>query len=125
MTMSMQKKHLLETPAADDPHAGHTHDTSHRDHTAHMDHSGHSGHMDHTAHTDHADHSGHAGHAGHGDHAGHSPDMFKRPFWISLILTIPMLYFASLFQELLGYSAPQFPGSQYIGLLLGSVIYWY
>jgi len=51
--------------------------------------------------------------------------MFKRPFWISLILTVPVLYYAHLFQDLLGYTAPQFPGSQYLGLVLGSVIYWY
>jgi Cu2+-exporting ATPase len=78
-------------------------------------------------------HAGHApaepaiddAHAAHGDHAGHSPDMFKRPFWISLILTIPVLVYAELFQELLGYTAPQFPGSQWLPLVLGSVIYFY
>jgi P-type Cu2+ transporter len=51
--------------------------------------------------------------------------MFKRPFWISLILTIPILYYAHLFQELLGYTAPPFPGSAYLGLVLGSIVYWY
>jgi Cu2+-exporting ATPase len=51
--------------------------------------------------------------------------MFKRPFWISLLLTIPVLFYAHLFQDLLGYTAPAFPGSQYLGLVLGSVIYWY
>jgi Cu2+-exporting ATPase len=63
--------------------------------------------------------------AGHGAHAGHSPEIFKRPFWVALILTIPVLFYADLLQDLLGYRAPQFPGSQYIGLLLGSVIFWY
>jgi Cu2+-exporting ATPase len=51
--------------------------------------------------------------------------MFVRPFWISLALTLPVVYFAHLFQELLGYTAPVFPGSQYLGLVLGSIIYWY
>jgi Cu2+-exporting ATPase len=41
------------------------------------------------------DHHAHAaqmiGHAGHGGHAGHSEAMFQRPFWISLLLTIPVL----------------------------------
>ena len=77
------------------------------------------------AHAAHAGHGAHAAHAGHGDHAGHSPDMFRRPFWISLILTIPVLVYAELFQELLGYTAPQFPGSQWLPFALGSVIYFY
>ncbi len=51
--------------------------------------------------------------------------MFQRPFWISLILTIPVLLYAELFQELLSYTAPQFPGSQYLEVILGSIIYWY
>ncbi len=68
----------------------------------------------------------HGQHAMHGGrHAGHSAAMFQRPFWISLILTIPIILYAELFQQLLGYRAPAFPGSQYIGLVLGSVIYWY
>jgi len=51
--------------------------------------------------------------------------MFQRPFWISLLLTIPVLLYSELFQELLGYTAPAFPGSLYIGAVLGSIIYWY
>src|SRR5579875_2563165 len=69
------------------------------------------------------DHGQHAMHGG--GHAGHSAAMFQRPFWISLVLTIPIILYAELFQQLLGYRAPAFPGSQYIGLVLGSVIYWY
>src|SRR5947208_1874617 len=86
----------------------------------------------HTAHTanDHAAmqpgaHTDHAAHAGHGGHAGHSEAMFQRPFWISLALTIPILIYADLFQELLGYTAPSFPGSAYLPLVLGSIVYWY
>ena len=30
-----------------------------------------------------------------------------------------------MFQELLGYTAPAFPGSTWIGPVLGSLIYWY
>ncbi|HEY0737068.1 MAG TPA: heavy metal translocating P-type ATPase [Herpetosiphonaceae bacterium] len=73
----------------------------------------------------HATHTGHTSHADHSGHAGHSEAMFKRPFWISLILTIPVLIYAHLFQELFGYTAPQFPGSDYLPFVLGSIIYWY
>ena len=39
----------------------------------------------------HAGH-GHMGHAaGHDQHAGHDPEMFRRRFWISLVLTIPLV----------------------------------
>src|SRR5262245_11120797 len=104
-----------------------------------IDHSNHSPTTDHrpptTEHTsEHAGHdNGHAGHhgqaaqhAGHDNgHAGHSEAMFRRPFWISLLLTIPVLVYAELIQELLGYSAPMFPGSAWLAPLLGSAIYWY
>ncbi|MEO5951104.1 MAG: HAD-IC family P-type ATPase, partial [Chloroflexia bacterium] len=78
----------------------------------------------------HEGHEGHgtptqAGHEGHGGHSGHSEEMFKRPFWISLALTAPVLLYSELLQELLGYTAPEFPGSQYLGVVLGSIIYWY
>lgn len=73
----------------------------------------------------HTVHSGHTSHAEHSGHAGHSEEMFKRPFWISLILTIPVLAYAHLFQELFNYRAPSFPGSDYLSFVLGSVIYWY
>jgi P-type Cu2+ transporter len=100
------------------------------DHAAHATHDGHaamdqSTHGDQHAEMDHRAHGGHPGHGGHGAHAGHSEEMFKRPFWISLILTIPVLYYAHIFQDLFGYTAPQFRGSQYLGLILGSIIYWY
>ena len=74
-------------------------------------------------------HTGHAGHtmqAGeHSGHAGHSEAMFSRPFWIALILTIPVLIYADLFQQVFGYQAPAFPGSQWLEPVLSSIIYWY
>jgi P-type Cu2+ transporter len=49
---------------------------------------------------------------GHG-HADHE-QMFRRRFWVSLLLTIPVLIFSSTIQEWLGFSTPTFPGSQWI-----------
>ena len=69
--------------------------------------------------------SGHAAHADHSGHAAHSEAMFARPFWISLVLTIPVLIYGELFQELFGYTAPRFAGSDYLTFVLSSVIYWY
>lgn len=119
-------------------HAEHTQDTGHTEqathgehspqamaHEAHAEHSEHSAHSGHSGHSGPAGHAGHGAHAGHSGHSGHSEEMFKRPFWISLILTIPVLVYSELLQQLLGYTAPQFPGSQYVGAVLGSIIYWY
>ncbi|MGH9217387.1 MAG: heavy metal translocating P-type ATPase, partial [Acidimicrobiales bacterium] len=36
-------------------------------------------------------HADHGGHGGHDKHAGHDPDMFRRRFWLSLVLTIPLV----------------------------------
>jgi Cu2+-exporting ATPase len=67
----------------------------------------------------------HGGHGGHGDHSHHDPAQFRDRFWITLALTIPVVFFSSMFQELLGYTAPTFPGSTLIPPLLGTVIFLY
>jgi Cu2+-exporting ATPase len=64
-------------------------------------------------------------HATHQPHAGHGEAMFRRPFFISLLLTIPVVLYAEHIQMLLGYAAPAFPGARWIEPVLGSVIYWY
>jgi Cu2+-exporting ATPase len=51
--------------------------------------------------------------------------MFRQPFWVALILTIPVLLYSDLIQHIFGYTAPAFPGSSWLPPLLGSVIYWY
>ncbi len=103
------------------------HSSSHTAHNAHTNHA----HADLAEHAHHqayhapAKHADHHQHNEHSAHAGHSEDMFKRPFWMSLVLTLPILYYAHLFQDLFGYNALSFPGSEYVGLVLGSIIYWY
>src|SRR3989338_4539443 len=62
---------------------------------------------------------------GHDKHAGHSTRMFLRKFLISLILTVPIVAYSSLPELLLGVKAPQFPGSEYLALVLGSLIFFY
>jgi Cu2+-exporting ATPase len=61
----------------------------------------------------------------HMGHAGHSAAMFQRPFWISLVLTLPILIYAELFESLFHYHAPAFPGSFWLSPILASVVYWY
>ncbi len=79
----------------------------------------------------HADHGAmghpdaHADHQGYDKHAGHSVNMFRDKFWVSLILTIPVLLYSSMIQEWLRFAMPTFPGSTYLPLVLGTVIFFY
>jgi P-type Cu2+ transporter len=78
---------------------------------------------EHAAHA--TDHERHAADHDHDAHAGHSVDMFRSKFWLSLILTIPVVFWSEHIQMLVGYRAPAFPGSDWIGPVLGTVIFFY
>lgn len=70
--------------------------------------------------------SAHQNHETHGDkHAGHNTNMFKKKFWLSLILTIPVLYLSETIQDLLGFNAIEIGGAKYISALLGVIIFAY
>ncbi|MEY8578207.1 heavy metal translocating P-type ATPase [Corynebacteriaceae bacterium 6-324] len=79
-----------------------------------------------TPHHDHksSSHHGHEGH-NHDEHAGHSATMFKDRFWLSLLLSIPVIVFSPMVASLLGYTVPEFPGSTWIAPVLGTVIFLY
>jgi Cu2+-exporting ATPase len=64
-------------------------------------------------------------HTGHDQHAGHSPAMFRDKFWLSLILTIPVVYWSAHVEELLGYRAPEFTGAAWIPPVLGTIVFIY
>lgn len=51
--------------------------------------------------------------------------MFRQRFWVSLILSIPVLLYSEMVQQWLGFSTPQFPGSEWIGPILGSIVFAY
>jgi Cu2+-exporting ATPase len=71
-------------------------------------------------------HAGRAAHgAGHDKHAGHSVAMFRDKFWLTLLLAIPTLIWGHMLQNLLGYSAPLFPGSRWIPPVFGTVVFLY
>jgi Cu2+-exporting ATPase len=79
----------------------------------------------HDAHGGHDPHSGHDAHGGHDAHAGHSPEMFRDRFWLSFVLTLPVVFWSDHVQELLGYDAPVFSGSEWIAPVLGTVVFLY
>ncbi|MHB0975623.1 MAG: heavy metal translocating P-type ATPase [Candidatus Aquicultorales bacterium] len=67
----------------------------------------------------------HKEHGAYDKHAGHSTAVFARKFWVCLVLTIPVVIYSELPQEYLGYRPPEFPGSEYLTLVLGSVVFFY
>lgn len=71
------------------------------------------------------DHDASGAHDVHDKHEGHSPGMFRDRFWLSLLLTLPVVYFSKMIQEWFGYTAPTFPGSEWVAPILGSVIFVY
>ena len=80
----------------------------------------------------HNEMSAHTGHqethsnrpSGHVDHTGHE-EMFRKRFWVNLILTVPVLLFSPMLQEWLGFNLPDFPGSRWIGPLFAFIIFFY
>jgi Cu2+-exporting ATPase len=72
-------------------------------------------------------HEGHGSgdHAGHDKHAGHSVAMFRDRFWLSVLLTIPILVWSEMVQDWLGYTAPSFSLSGRIPAILGTVVFVY
>jgi Cu2+-exporting ATPase len=65
------------------------------------------------------------GGGGHDKHAGHSVAMFRDRFWLSLLLSLPVVFFSEMIQDWLGYTAPIFPGSDWVPPVLGTVIFVY
>jgi Cu2+-exporting ATPase len=75
----------------------------------------HSGHATEAVH-DRGAHGG-AGHGGHGHVA-----MFRRRFWWSLLLSLPVVATSHMVMDWLGYSL-DFPGMELVGPVLGTVIF--
>lgn len=79
-------------------------------------------HHDHSEHA-HEDHE-HGGHD-HSDHDHHSPATFRNRFWLSLVLTLPILYLSEDIQRWFGYEAITFPGAEWVGPVFGTVLFFY
>ena len=69
-------------------------------------------------------HGGHGGQGGH-DHAAMIAD-FRRRFWITLVLTPPILLLSPMIQEFLGLTdALAFPGSGLVLFGLSTIVFFY
>ncbi len=105
------------------------------DHHHHENHSGHKkpehAHGEHTHPPEHHGHEGHAppaegppgghAHGEHGGHASHHEHMiqdFRKRFWISLVVTIPILLLSPMIQKFLQLTWLTFPGQTFVLWLL-------
>jgi P-type Cu2+ transporter len=73
--------------------------------------------MDHST-MDHGDHGAHV------DHTGHE-EMFRRRFFVSLLLSIPVLAYSPMLQEWFRFTAPDIPLAAWIPPVFGSIIFFY
>ncbi|MBQ1012981.1 copper-translocating P-type ATPase [Micromonospora sp. M51] len=69
--------------------------------------------------------AGHSDHSGHDKHAGHDPAMFRRRFWVCLVLTVPVVLTSHLVSDQLGLALDDVPGRSWVGPVLGSVVFWW
>lgn len=63
-------------------------------------------------------------HGGHDKHAGHDPEAFRRKFWLSLVLTVPIVVTSHMVMDWFGYEL-DFPGIGLVGPVLGTVVFGY
>ena len=65
----------------------------------------------------------HPDHGRRDKHAGHSVAMFRDRFWLSLLLSVPVLIWSKMLQDLLGYTAPGVLGDRWIPLVFGAAVF--
>ncbi|ARI77755.1 heavy metal translocating P-type ATPase [Halobacillus mangrovi] len=97
------------------------HNHNHRKHE-HDHHGSHEQKNDHNNHEEHGHHDDHGGHDHH-DHGSMIED-FKRRFYISLIVTIPILLLSPMIQDFIGLEF-SFPYDQYVLFGLATFVFFY
>ncbi len=97
-------------------------------HDTHENHSGNKMEDTHGDHKEHSDHKMKDAHGGHNLQSHHRMMIrdFKKRFWVSLILTIPVLLLSNMIQTLLGIrDTLQFNQENYLIFTFSSIIYFY
>jgi len=124
-----QKKEHHHEDHNNHEHEGHEMDgervmpKEHARHDLRQDHDIHEGHETHMG-IDNQKSSGNHTHGEHVDHTGHE-ETFRKKFWVSLVLSIPVLLFSEGFQMLIGFSMPEFPLSRWIALVFSIIVFIY
>jgi Cu2+-exporting ATPase len=71
-----------------------------------------------------AHHGDHGEHDKHDKHAGHDPEQFRRKFWLSLALTVPIVVTSDMVMDWFGYRL-DFRGISLVGPVLGTIVFVY
>lgn len=110
---SMHTHH--NTKAHDHSHEGHDHESRGSEHPQRQEHEGH-----------HSSKAVHDRHAGHSTHEGHSVEDFRNRFWISLVLTVPIVLLSPMLQHWMGLgNALRFGGDLIVLLIVSTALYLY
>lgn len=103
--------------------SNHNSKNSKQTHSEHEQHD----HHDHEHHGHHHHNHDHGGHGHGGGHAGHHEHMiedFKKRFWISLVLAIPITYLSPMIQMLFNYEVT-FTGNTVLLFVLSTIVFFY
>ena len=74
----------------------------------------------------HQNSAGHQGHTDHGSHHAHMVADFRKRFWISLVLSVPILLLSPMIQQFLGLGMSlRFSGDLFINFLFSTVVFFY
>ncbi len=77
--------------------------------------------MSDNTHTNHGEHNT----ASFNKHEGHHTNIFKMKFWVSMILSIPLVLYSDMTQAFFHWNPPAFPGLPYAELVIASIIFFY
>jgi Cu2+-exporting ATPase len=125
--------HDSETPKTD--HTQHYLPENNMDHDNHLKHENkeepklptghknHKAHDFHEVHEEHEVHESHGGHEGHRDHEMMVAD-YKKRFFVSLILMVPILLLSPMIQMFMGVEII-FPGDSYVLFILSAILFLY
>ena len=97
---------------------------THRGHQMDKGHQAHQG-MRGMEHGEHEMHKRHEG-KGHASHHAHMVADFRKRFWISLVVTVPILFLSPMIQSFLGIKETvRFAGDAYVLWALSSAVFFY
>lgn len=105
------------------------HDHEHHVHSKESNHKGHDESHQHDTSDQNIKHEHHhhksEGHSHH-DHHAHMVADFRKRFWISLVLTIPILILSPMLQKLVGFGENlRFNGDLYVSFIFSSLVFFY
>ncbi len=72
----------------------------------------------------HDQHQNHEKEHDHHDHHAHMIKDFRIRFWISLVLSVPIMALAPMIQELLGFEL-RFEGDRFVQFFVSSIVFFY